>query len=519
MALRTWVLGLCCGALLISCSDAGAGQPPAGFKPGLTWSESFAATPVEMNVAPDGSVVVRIAHAPWLVKHDTTGSAHALTPEADLEWASAFAIAADGSLYLGGTVPLDGDTQNSNVRIDHLSATAKTLSSRQWLLPGVQSSALLSLTRGPSGEVHALSSSDSGVAVVRLADNGDAAEVAAVPLPLDKQASDLAQPARLALSADGSYLLQGGSSMLWVERADASGQASAAWFYRLADNPEQAAVYAGGIVPTAQGGWFAAVGTGFQAASGPSFYHRGVVRLSEDGRRLWGAGDYFEPGTSADGAALRRVSLALLDDSILLTVAVANAEPKNSDDITLSPEHKNATLIRYSLKGDYAQAFELGAIQAAAAIGAEAAVFLETDPTQPDRYTLQRFDFAPLVVPKVAAGAACSANQDCESGACCASSTGLFAVTCAEAGHCGQGDYCNDSALCSGSCVVNSNAALQGFCSATCTASSDCPARSACVSGQCLPSCVSAADCPYRGTQCADATSNEAETVSVCSGP
>ena len=264
------------------------------------------------------------------------------------------------------------------------------------------------------------------------------------------------------------------------------------------------------------GGWFAAVGSGATDEAGHGFYHRGVLRLSSDGRRLWGGGDFFEPGTARDAARLRHTSLAVLADSVLLATALPNETPLNADDVTLSPEHPLATLVRYSLKGDRAQALELGAVEASLAIEPRAAVFLLSDPSEPQRYDLERIDFSALDEPLAKSGEACSVSEDCASGACCAKASGLFAVTCGDNVKCATGNYCTADEQCDGTCLISPSGAGQGYCTPVCMASSDCPSSHACIAGECRQVCLSTEDCPYRGTECSQATSAEALVLGVC---
>ena len=84
-----------------------------------------------------------------------------------------------------------------------------------------------------------------------------------------------------------------------------------------------------------------------------------------------------------------------------------------------------------------ARTMKQGALGAArldvAAVGPEAAVFLEPDETS---HRVQRFDFVPRELPLLVAGAACSVLADCASNACCASANDLFPVTCSATDQC-----------------------------------------------------------------------------------
>jgi len=193
-----------------------------------------------------------------------------------------------------------------------------------------------------------------------------------------------------------------------------------------------------------------------------------------------------------------------------------NGTPLNADDVVLSPEGPQATLVRYSLKGNYAQAFELGAVEASLAIEPRAAAFLLSDPSEPHRYELERIDFVPLVEPLAQRGEPCSLSEDCARGACCASASGLFSVICTDGATCAAGNYCTSDEQCVGTCLISPSGAGQGYCSPACTASGDCPSSHACVNGECRQVCLSTSDCPYRGTACTQATSAEALVLGVC---
>jgi hypothetical protein len=462
-----------------------------------------------MNVAPDGSVVVRLSAAPWLVRHEADGKPSVLSVDIALDWVTQFVTGDDGSLYLAGTV--DVPDAPRAVRIVHLSPSGTTLGSALWGLPrevgaeGQDEAAQLGgLARDDAGTIWAVATAEFGRFVGVVDSDLQLQARVEVPQLVDEldQPRDVVAPARLAFAAEGQYLLQGGSRALWVQRGDGLLADRGGWWLEQAANPSEDAVHAGGVLHAPSSGWFVAVGTGFtDTDAGGGFYHRGVVRLSEDGRRVWGNGDYFEPQTApVDQAELRHVSLALLDDSVLLATLLPNGTPRNADDISLSPAHPLATVIRYSQRGEYAAALELGAVLDVKTVAPEAALFLEPDDLG---YRLQRFDFEPLELLPLDAGAPCSVPSDCASSACCASATGLFPVTCSARGQCSLGAYCEQGdRTCDGTCVDGELPATQGYCAPACVTSDDCPTRSACVNGSCSPTCQTDADCPYRGAHC-----------------
>ena len=513
--------------LLLSCSSATASKPESDLVPTpATWLSTFDAEAIELHPAKDGSVVVRLAESPWLVRHDANGKPRALMVESALDWALGFVNVDDGSLYVAGTIRGSEQSDDAHVRVDHLSASGGSLASSEWSLPATADAtdgeasvptSFSGIDVDPDGKAYVLASTSVGRSLVRLGLDGEIAEVLGVPLPLGQAEADFARAQRLTLAADGSYLIQGGTRDLWLERAELAGDASNAWSLLLDKQPTDDAIYAGGMLRAAQGGWFVAVGSGASDANGRGFYHRGVLRLSEDGRRLWGQGDFFEPSAATNAARLRQVSLALLEDSVLLATLASSGVPRNDDDVTLSSGEPETTLVRYSLKGNFEQAYALGGIRDAAALAAQAAVFLGASPEHPHRYSLRRIDFDALSVPLAAQGEACSVDTDCAEGACCASATGLLAVTCRKSDHCSSGDFCTDDSQCSGKCMLSPSGAGQGFCSAPCQASVDCPRNAACIDAQCLSRCVDTSSCPYRGSECAAVTSAEAVQVSVCS--
>ena len=464
-----------------------------------------------MSVAPDGSVVVRLSAAPWLVRHAIDGQPSPLAVTSDLDWVSKLVTAEDGSLYLGGTIPAADETLGTRVRIDHLSATGSTLGSARWALSQSlgstardESTSLGGLTDDGAGSVWALITADFGRFVGPLDENLELRARTEVPALVDESgaARDVASPTQLTVVERGQYLIQGGDSALWIQRGDGAQQGRGGWWKALA-SIGQPGVFAGGIAPAPNGGWFAAVGSGVSDhVSGHGFFHRGFVRLTDDGRRVSGNGDYFEPRTPPlEDGELRHVSLAVLADSVLLATLLPNGTPLNADDVTLSPEQPNATLVRYTLTGEYSEARALGRVLSVAAVGPEAAVVLQTDAS--DRYRLQRFDFAPLTASLVADGDACSASEDCASGACCSSATGLDPVTCSATGTCPEGDYCDrGDTTCDGVCLDGELPGTQGYCAKPCPVATDCPARSHCVNEVCMPTCSTDDDCPYRDSHC-----------------
>ncbi len=520
---KSAVYGLLAALLTAACSD-GPRLTTSTPSP-ATWQTTFAGHALDLSAPGDGSVLVRLSAAPWLVRHDAQGSPKALTVDGDLDWATGFVATPDGSLYVAGSPRLGAQAANE-VRIDHLSAEGAQLSTVTWQLSVLSEgprqgdplpTEVDAITIGADGALYALASSEAELALVQLDADGSAARVTAVPVPAARDASYFQAPQRLTVASDGSFLIQGGTSALWALRGVALGTAAQAWSAELGNVDN--AVEASGVLALPAGGWFAAVASGSTgAASEHGFYHRGVVRLSADGRRLWGAGDFFEPSMPAADAELRHASLALLDDSVLLGVTIASATPLNADDVTLSAAFPYTTLARYSLTGDLVRAYELGRVQAALALEPLAAVLLGPDPANPDGYSLQRLDFEPLDEPLAKKGAACSVSADCaEGGACCASARGLFPITCSDAPTCPTADYCSDASQCAGGlCSIAPNGAGQGFCSAECQTNDDCPTRTSCVDGQCLVTCLSDDDCPYRDTTCASASDTEAQAVSVC---
>jgi hypothetical protein len=513
-------VGLLAALLSAACSSNGAPTAAQDTVPAFaSWRSAFAAQALELSAAPDHSVVVRLAESPWLVRHDVHGRPSALHVDSSLAWAAGFVSDADGSLYVAGSAPPSEQNASLGVRVDHLSPTGGALTSTTWTLPespgeGDASTRFEAISLGADGRVYVLATNDSERALVALSADGEPDVVTPVSIPLGRDAAYFDAAQRLAVAADGSALIQGGASVSWLLRADASSAELAPWSYELAN--AESAVAAGGVLSAPGGGWFAAVGSGSTDDTGHGFYHRGLLRISGDGRRLWGGGDYFEPGVLEDTALLRHVSLAELEDSVLLAVARASDTPRNADDVTLSPDQPQATLVRYSLKGDYEQAWDLGGVQATIALEARAAVFLLTDPEDPHRYSIERIDFAALAVPGAAAGEACSVNEDCLGGSCCASSSGLFAVTCSANLGCPVGTFCSDDSQCQGTCSISPGGAGQGFCTGPCAASLDCPSGYACIHEQCLRACLGTDDCPYRGTECSEANSAEALQVSVC---
>jgi hypothetical protein len=128
--------------------------------------------------------------------------------------------------------------------------------------------------------------------------------------------------------------------------------------------------------------------------------------------------------------------------------------------------------------------------------------------------------------------AKCASNSECVSG-CCATVTGETYGACADKSFCpagGIGDGCADASSCkSGLCAGGTD----GWCTRTCTYSTDCYGDYAtknkyghynyCVkttsgSNGCFPSCTTDADCSwYPGMHCASVTTTAGTSVRVCS--
>ncbi len=491
-----------------------------------TWSTEFSGVAAELHAAPDGSVVVRLTAAPWLVRHDVNGQATPLTLQSALDWVQQFVISGDGSLYvLGTSMSGTASASSSSVRVDHLSSAGSLLGSKRWGIPNksplqdapaTDSTTFGGAALGPDGGIYVVAEGIWSRSVVKLTADGDFGTETTVPPPYDSSGNALVleAPERLAVAADGSFLIEGGSSSLWIEGVIPGGTASV-WTTNLAENAVDDSVYAAGVAPGPQGDWFAALGTGWtNSFSGLGYYQRSVVRMSNTGTSRWTAGDYFEPAALINEASIRYSAMAVLSDSVLLATSTPST-PTNNDDVPLSPDDASATTVRYTLNGKYAEAFDLGAVIDLTPLGPEAAAVLSAG-SNGTGYTLSRFDFEPLMVAAQQAGQACSANTDCASGACCSSAFTQNA-TCAAANKCAQNDSCVSNAECSGSCVI-AGAAQSGFCASACAASSDCPMNSFCIGTSCIPSCNSGNDCPFPGTQCANAMNTEAVSVLVCTG-
>ncbi len=475
--------------------------------PEPAWKADFTGSPLELKAGVDGSVVVRFAEDPWLVRFaGDDGQATPLSLQAGLGWVNSFIVAPDGSLYLGGTTAISG----SQVRIDHVSANGELLASS---MPSADLVQLDALGLGPDGKVYLVADSTDGRKLVAL--NEDGSQESALPIEVDARFDSgdywyLDTAKRLAFSEDGSFLLQGGADILWVQQLEVTAEAARTrWVRQLADNVARDSVFAGGVFPTADGGALVGVGTGWTNASSLlGYYNRNVKRLAADGRITWSAGDYFTPGVP-EPQVIRHSSICPLTDSVLLATR-RSADPRlGSDSVLLDPAAPTATVARYTMAGAFAQSLVLPGVLDVVSVGPTSAVFLSA--TQ-----LTRFDLPALEVTAGAAGAACSANSDCASGACCASPSKAFKSECGAEAHCAQGDLCVDDAGCNGKCLKGAMAGSQGFCSQLCGASSECPKGSFCAEGSCLAACASPAECPYVGAACTTVSNAESVMVTAC---
>jgi len=479
------------------CDAQGCGECEcAGTRP--TWSVGVAAVPVELHADRDGSVVVRLQNEPWLVRYAADGVATPLDLRVGLPWVRSFVLAEDGSIYVAGDTEV-GNTA-AGVHVDHLSGRGELLASNDLAKDGGLGGFAV-MARDPAGKVR-LIATGLGRELVTLSPAGSKD----VSLPIQ---GDFVEPSRLAFSADGSALLQGGQSVLWAAKLDLTGMvATPLWRLELAGNFASRSVYGAGIVPTEDGGAFVALGTGWtNAESGLGYYERKLHRVSAEGAVAWSRGDYFEPRIP-DPDGLRRASVAALRDSVLLATFLP-ADARQADNHYLDPAQIGANVARYDKTGKLAESLALPGVIDITPVGGTSAVFLT-------KTAVVRYDFQPLEVTLTAAGGACSTGSDCVSGTCCASVANAFVGKCSATAKCASGDLCAEDATCDGRCLKSAASGAQGFCSAACSASTDCPRGAFCVEAQCLTACSGPDECPYRGAACAIVSNAEQIMVSVC---
>jgi hypothetical protein len=454
--------------------------------------------------------VVRLAEDPWLVRYAADGQASPLSLQAGLEWALAFVVAKDGSFYVAGGTNVG--TAGAGVRVDHLSPVGVLLASNDLRTDGGLTT-FQALSLGPDDKVYLLGESASSRSLITLTAEGGFGSALMLPAVASNQDGQhvLDAPSSMAIGPNGSITLQGGSDALWVQHVEMLGNTpTTAWWQTLADNFARASVYAGGVAAAEDGGWFVGVGTGWTNASSLlGYYQRTVVHFTNDGRTLWGSGDYFEPLQISEPSVMRHARICPLADSVLLATLVP-ATPRNRDDKLLDASEPSATVARYTKNGVLAQSLALPGVIDLVPVGPTSAVFLGAD-AKITRLDLQALNPAPA-----ATGDVCTAAADCVSGACCASPSSMFKSECGAAAKCAQGDLCTDDSTCAGTCVKGSTAGSQGFCSTACAASSDCPKNSFCVGTNCLATCNAATDCPHQGTSCVPVANTESVMVTVC---
>ena len=343
--------------------------------PAPTWKTELTGRALELKAAVDGSVVVRFAEEPWLVRYAAyDGQASPLDLQAGLSWASAFVIAADGSLYVAGTTRLDGST----VRVDHLSATGELLASS---MPSPELIEFDALALGPDGKVYLVAESSDGRRLVTLdaAAGQEAALLMETAALVGQERLDLDTPRRLAFAADGGVLLQGGADTLWVQKLELTPElARTRWAQESASNFARGSVYAGGVFGTPDGGALLGVGTGWtNAASLLGTYRRSVDRIAADGRFTWSSGDSFMP-RDPEPDVIRHTSICPLADSVILAnLTGVDARVGSAGDATLlDSATPAATVARYTMAGALAQSLVLPGVVDVVAAGPTSAVFL-----------------------------------------------------------------------------------------------------------------------------------------------
>jgi hypothetical protein len=470
------------------------------------WSVDVAGG-TEILATPDGGVVVRTTRDPWFVSVSKDGQATPLSLQAGTPWAGGFALGKDGSLYVAGM-------NASSPRVDHLSPSGQLLGSNDL---SAEATDILAIRHGSDDDnVYVLARLSGALRLLTLSAEGKAGTIAQLPgAAPDERGSmqDFASPHQFAV-ARGRLGLQGGDDLVWLADVTLPAAASMAtapglgnWWHRQADEFAYFSVYAGGVSPAPNGGWYSAFGSGWtNASSGLGYYSRTLERYTASGKGLWTGFDYFEPRIVTDPAAQRLVTFATLADSVIYAGFLV-PDPQNSD-----PSYANgsspANVVRFSHSGLVGESLTVPNVLGLAPVGPTSVAMLTSG-------SVVRYDFEALNLPASKAGAKCVEATDCESGACCAGPRNMFQHVCLAEPKCGQGDSCSSDANCTGKCMLSATGP-EGFCAGACAASADCPKDTFCVAGGCLPVCAMPQDCPYPGVACARVPNAEGIDVSVC---
>lgn len=472
------------------------------------WVRSGSEEAIGLEPAPDGSVLVRLAAEPWLVRYAADGVMIPLSLRAGLGWAKEVEVAPDSSVYVAGSV------EPGNVRVEHLAPDGELLGAGEWAV-GQEITTLEALDVAPDGTAYVLANNIYGRTLVQLDEDGAGTDSWQIPNgstgPLSIPPLEYAE--QLVFEMDGSFAVQGtGRNGHWLQKVvGLPDAASEAWVLSLSESAGP--FIASGVVPDGSGGWFTAMSTG-PTQTLFNDCKRKLHRVSSDGRVLWSRGDELK-SQHAEGSWLAR--FARLDQTLVFVVGAASAS-NDQTSVLLDSANISANLVRYTASGELVQSLSLGnRLLDVASLGGESALVLSKgeplDTTAPG-YTVRRLDFAALPAAAVAQdGESCSGNEACASGKCCVGPSGGSGV-CGSNGRCAQGDSCAAAEDCAGACVQSSTG-TQGFCAQLCEASKECPKESFCVDGKCLAVCQT--DCAYQGTSCQVLTNAEAIDVHVCS--
>lgn len=114
------------------------------------WGFDSPGTAIELQAGTDGSVVLRLDSAPWLVRYAADGQSTALQVAEALDWMQGFAVARDGSIFVAGNVSSAADA-DSTVKMTHLDASGALIKEMNWPEP---TTFVRSMAASPDGHVY-----------------------------------------------------------------------------------------------------------------------------------------------------------------------------------------------------------------------------------------------------------------------------------------------------------------------------------------------------------------------------
>jgi len=262
------------------------------------WAFDAAGTALELQAGTDGSVVLRLDSAPWLVRYASDGQSSPLQVAEALDWMQGFAIGADGTLFVAGNLPGTAGAA-STVKMAHFESSGALIEAMNWPEP---TTFVRSMAASPDGHVYlgGGGTGADGLPLYRVvAVNEDGSPGASMDSPVEPEvlavdvnghaiAGSVAAPSDFFISQ--AALLQPDQAAIRLFLRDAGS--------RIPTN------YFAGAAPDGEGGWY--YGAAEEGVNGFSVH---LQRVDSAGKGSSASSPIVSVGDHAGLAALRDSTL------------------------------------------------------------------------------------------------------------------------------------------------------------------------------------------------------------------